>query len=374
MQQLADLQSQNRAVRQVAILTGTLSRSIIIHHIRHEEYTMRIGIMGVHYGHIGGMLQTALKAPDAELVGLVETDDGLYRRYTQKHSIPRYHSLEEMLGEAHPQLVLEGVVHAEKAGLIEACAAAGAHVLLDKPLCRTLQDWECIRGAVKEHGTELSMWFTARSYPPFIALRQAVLEGDLGEIVSLISTHPHKLTRQGGPAWYFDPEAYTGTFHDVACHGVDQVRWLTGAECVGVHALQTCKKFVEEPPLIDHVQASFQLSNGSLATLTADWLTPQASSSFGDTRFILMGTQGSAHLRAYAGDHLLIVSDKKGTREAKLPPDRGAAFVQDMIQALERGTELFIPTRDVLAVSKACLVAQESARCNGEFLRIDEPY
>ena len=332
---------------------------------------MRIGIMGVHYGHIGGMFQSALQARDGELVGLVEADDALYANYTREQSIPRFHSLEDMLEEARPELVLEGVRHADKTTLIEACAAAGAHVLLDKPLCRTLEDWERIRHAVEEHGIELSMWFTSRSHPPFIALREAVLAGELGEIVSLISTHPHKLSRESGPAWYFDPEAYTGTFHDVACHGVDQVRWLTGAECVGVHALQTCKKFTEAPPLIDHTQASFQLSNGSLATLTADWLTPSASPSFGDTRFILMGTEGSAHLRAYAGDHLLIVSDKKGLREPEFPPDRSGAFVQDMIEALGRGDDLFITTRDVLAVARACLIAQESARRSGEFLPIE---
>jgi predicted dehydrogenase len=331
---------------------------------------MRIGVMGVHYGHIGGMFQSAVKADEGEIVGLVEADDALYERYTQEHAVPRYESLEEMLTEARPELVLEGVTHPEKVGLIEACADASVHVLLDKPLCRTLDDWTRIRDAVVRSGITLSMWFTSRSHPPFIALRRAVEAGELGEIVSLISTHPHKTTRQSAPSWYFDPDVYTGTFHDVACHGVDQVRWLTGAECVGVHSLQTCKRFTDEPRLTDHTQASFQLSNGSLATLTADWLTPQPARSFGDTRFILMGTEGSAHLRAYAGDHLLVISNRNGISEPEFPADRNPVFVQKFIQALSRGEEPFISTQDVLAVSQACLMAQESARRGGEFLEI----
>ena len=121
---------------------------------------------------------------------------------------------------------------------------------------------------------------------------------------------------------------------------------------------------------MDHAQASFQLSNGSLALLTADWLTPRLSPSFGDTRFILMGTEGSAHLRAYAQDHLLVISNARGVREPGMPADRGRLFVQDMIEAIGRGEEPFINTRDVLAVAQACLIAQESARRDGQFLEI----
>ena len=83
-----------------------------------------------------------------------------------------------------------------------------------------------------------------------------------------------------------------------------------------------------------------------------------------------MGTEGSAHLRAYAQDHLLIVSNKRGAYEPELPTGTGSTFVADMIDAIERGDELFIPTRDVLATAQACLIAQESAKRGGEFLEI----
>ena len=328
---------------------------------------MRIGIMGVHYGHIGGMIQSALQASNGEIVGLVEEDDALCERYG---SIPRFATLEEMIDRARPELILEGLIHHEKTALVETCAGAGIHLLLDKPMCRTLDDWERMRRAVAASSIHVTMWFTSRSYPPFIALRQATLDGTLGTIASLVSTHPHKITRATAPPWYFDPEQYTGAFHDLACHGVDQVRWLTGAECVGVHALATCKRFTDEPSMEDHVQASFALSDGSLATLTADWLTPQASPAFGDTRFIIMGTAGSAHLRAYAGDHLLIATNEGDPYTPELPEGRSDEFVANLIDAIEGGDDPFIPTRSVFATAQACLLAQESARQGGAFLPI----
>ena len=331
---------------------------------------MRIGIAGLHYGHIGGILASVFAARDAELVGVVEADESHCERHLGARPIRRYQSIDALLAEARPDLVVEGLRHDEKAELVEKCAAAGCHVLLDKPLCRTLDDWTRMRNAVKTHSTQLSMWFTSRSYPPFVALREIVASGELGELVSLISTHPHKLRRETATPWYFDSNIYTGTFHDLAGHGVDQIRWLTGAEFTGVHAQWTCKRFTDTPQLIDHAQASFSLSDHSLATLTADWPTPQASPSFGDTRFIVMGTRGSAHLRAYAQDHLYVVSEAKGAYEPELPPSRGSHFVQDLIEAIERGQTPFINTRDVLATTHACLQAQESAKLGGQFIEL----
>ncbi len=330
---------------------------------------MRVAVMGAHDGHIGGMLQSARTANNVELVGIVEPDDEIYNRVTAKHPIPRYHSLEEMIAEARPELLLEGLNHAEKTDVVVKAASAGIHLLLDKPLCRSMDDWRIMKDAVEKSGVKVSMWYTSRSYAPFVRLREHLLAGDLGEPVSFISTHPHKLG-PNRPDWYFEPEVYTGVFHDLACHGVDQIRWLAGAEYTGVHAVSACMRS-HPGPIDDHVQASFTLSSGATAVLTADWLTPQPSPSFGDTRFIIMGTRGSAHLRAYAGNHLLIVSDTLGVIEPSFDDVQASPFVQEMVEAIEAGQEHFISTHDVFAVAKACLTAEESARQGGKFLSID---
>ena len=330
---------------------------------------MKIGIIGIHYGHISGMFHSAVNAPNGEIVGIVESDDALCEKYTADRNITRFATLDLMLEKAKPDLVIEGLEHHEKTPVIETCAASGVHMLLDKPLCRTREELQRIKTAVTKNNIKFSTFFTSRSYGAFIALRQAVQNGDLGDLVSLITTHPHKLGANP-PALYFDADKYVGTFHDLAGHGVDQVRWLTGAEYTGVHALGALKKHTGSGLTFDHVQASFQLDNGALATATADWLTPKDARSFGDTRFIIMGTEGSAHLRAYADDHVLIVSNKSGTYEPELPPSTNHAFVENMIDALSRGEENSISTDDTLAVANACITAEESARQGGKFLTI----
>lgn len=329
---------------------------------------MRIGVMGAHDGHIGGMMRSALDASNVEMVGIVEDSDPHYERFTRERHIPRYESLDQMISEARPELIIEGLNHAEKTELVVKAANAGIHLLLDKPLCRTMQDWEQMKAAVGKNGIKVSMWYTSRDYAPFVKLREHILSGDLGDMVSFISTHPHKLGKNR-PNWYFDPNVYTGVFHDLACHGVDLIRWLTGADYTGVHAVASTMR--EHPgPFVDHTQASFTMSNGASAVLTADWLTPNVSPSFGDTRFIIMGTKGSAHLRAYAANDLLIVSDTIGIIDPDIHNVRVRPFVEQMVDALERGEEHFISTADVFAVAKACLIAQQSAEAGGTFLPI----
>ena len=329
---------------------------------------MKIGIAGVHDGHISGMFSSALSAPNGETIGIYEPDDGLFHQYADEHGLDRYENLESLVEAS--DVILEGMRHDEKADLVELCARHKTHAYLDKPLCRSDDDLQRIEKALNESRIRLTMHFTSRCHPPFVALREAVLNGELGEIVSLVTTHPHMLC-SAAPEWYFDPERYAGTFHDLAGHGVDQVLWLTESSATAVHALGTLKRWTNKPRLVfDHVQASIELANGALATATADWLTPHNSPSFGDTRFIIMGTAGSAHVRAYAEDGLLICSEKSGRYTPQLPEGGTQRFVEVMIDAFERGEENFVSTRDVLMAARVGLAAQRSARNGGGLVHL----
>ena len=96
-----------------------------------------------------------------------------------------------MIEDARPELILEGCIHPEKTELVEVAAAAGVHVLL---ISRYALAWTTgsVKAAVKNRHSCL-VWFTSRSHPSFMALKECYLNGDLGEIVSAISTHPHRL-------------------------------------------------------------------------------------------------------------------------------------------------------------------------------------
>ena len=71
--------------------------------------------------------------------------------------------------------------HAHRAVAV-ACAEAGKHILVEKPLATTVEDAEAIVAAADEAGVTLMVDFHNRANPPMVATRDAVARGDLGKV------------------------------------------------------------------------------------------------------------------------------------------------------------------------------------------------
>ena len=64
-----------------------------------------------------------------------------------------------------------------------ACAEAGKHLLVEKPLATTVADAEAIVAASERAGVTLMVDFHNRLNPPMVAAREAVARGDIGKPV-----------------------------------------------------------------------------------------------------------------------------------------------------------------------------------------------
>ena len=84
-----------------------------------------------------------------------------------------------------------------------------------------------------------------------------------------------------------------------------------------------------------------------------------------------MGTEGSAHLRAYAENGLLICSESKGRYCPELPETSNARYVELAVDAFSRGQEASVSTQDIMSVARTCLAAERSAKLGGELIRLD---
>lgn len=332
---------------------------------------MKFGIAGVHYGHFGMIVKDALQNDEVEVVGIAEADEALRAEWCETCACDGFTRVEDMLDRAEPDVIVEGSRIDEKAGLVRLCADSGTHLVLDKPLGLSLEELESMAAAVRESGIELSMYFTLRYWPPFFGLKQVVAEGKLGKIVTMISTHPHKLSSvQRHPAWMYERAAYPGTLCDIACHGLDFCRWLTGAEPVRAFATHGNVKLPDRTDFEDHARTCFELDGGSTALVTADWLWPEEAPSFGETRVIVTGTEGTATLRAWTKSELEVALTGTGVEQVPMPTVELKQFVDDFVAAIKAGNAPPISNRDVFQTAHACLLARESADNDGVPVRV----
>lgn len=337
---------------------------------RRKDEDMKIGVAGVHYGHVGGMVSYAAQVAGVEIVGIAEADEKLLAEACKRYKCQGYTRLEDLLSHTQPDLVIEGVRIDEKAELIRLCAEAKVHVLLDKPLGLSHEELATMREQVRKAGIQLSMWFSLRFSDQFVALKRAVDAGRLGKIVTMISTHPHKLHLSSRPAWFFDRKHYPGSLCDFACHGLDYCRWLAGAEPVRVLATAGNVSVPDKPQFDDHARCFFQMSDGSTAIVTGDHLWPDDAPSFGEGRVIVTGSRGTATLRAWTKAELEIAEEGKGLRDEPTPKIDPKQFLADLFADLKAGKTPLISNRDVFQTAHACLLARDSADEGGKVKEI----
>ena len=119
------------------------------------------------------------------------------------------------------------------ADLIELAAAAGKHVLCQKPLATTLADCDRIIAAIRQAGVKFSMAFQMRHDPVNQKIKELLDAGAVGRVA--VARRRHAIGAllspefvNGPTHWHVDPVVNVGMFFDDAMHAADWFYWLLG--------------------------------------------------------------------------------------------------------------------------------------------------
>ncbi len=170
--------------------------------------------------------------PVARLLGAVGTSAERSQAFAARLGLPRsYAGLDAALSDPQVEalhLCTPPHTHLEMAARV---AAAGRHLLIDKPLARTVAEGEAIVATCARAGIRLAGLFQHRFIPQAQALRQAVTEGRLGRIV----------LADCAVKWWREPGYYSGStwrarrategggaLINQAIHSIDLLQWFAG--------------------------------------------------------------------------------------------------------------------------------------------------
>jgi predicted dehydrogenase len=108
---------------------------------------------------------TALE--DAELVGVTSRDLGRAQEFAARHGARlATTSLDELLADPAVEIVYVATPNAQHPDAVKAAAAAGNHVLCEKPLATSVEEAEEAVDACRAAGVKLGINFQTRHYPP----------------------------------------------------------------------------------------------------------------------------------------------------------------------------------------------------------------
>lgn len=143
---------------------------------------------------------------------------------------------------------------------------AGKHVFCEKPVDHELAKIELVEAALKASGKNLKyqVGFNRRYDHNFRALRQAVLDGKIGDVQFIrVSSRDPQVPHAGFV------KSSGGLFLDMMIHDLDMIRYLSGSEVVEVYAQGAV---LIDPAIgaagdVDTATVSAKMANGALALI-----------------------------------------------------------------------------------------------------------
>jgi predicted dehydrogenase len=214
----------------------------------------------------------------------------------------------------HVHVATPNDAHAE---VVRACAAAGRHVLCEKPMATSLADAEAMVAACAEAGVRYATAHNQRFHPAHVALAELVAAGALGTVTQGRVHYACRPPAWWGPAdWHFDPaRAGGGAVFDLAPHGLDLLAALTQTRIAEVTALR--QRALLEHPVEDGGVVVARYGPGDLlGVVQVAYTCPEA---FPRRRLELVGTRAMAiatdTMGQDPGGEVVLIDAADGRRE-----------------------------------------------------------
>lgn len=232
---------------------------------------VRTGIIGC-----GGIAQRHADAlsglPEAEFAACCDLDGARAEKLAEAHGVPHvFTDVGECLKSGAVDAVLVCTPHPSHAAVVIAAAAAGVHMLCEKPLTIDLEESDRMVAAAARAGVKFGGIFQRRFWPAAQRVRRAIDDGKLGT-----PTMGECQVRIWRPRAYFARDAWRGKWAtegggalmNQAVHVIDLFQWYMGpvTEIYGRYDTLRAGDYID---VEDHVVATVRFAGGGMGIIEA---------------------------------------------------------------------------------------------------------
>ncbi|MBC7745215.1 MAG: Gfo/Idh/MocA family oxidoreductase [Flavobacterium sp.] len=265
---------------------------------------IKVAILGAGYISDIHMESYRRFIPEAEIVAVYARDLAKAKKFALKHKIPFWvDDLEMAITGSECEVVdicIPNFLH-HSATLL--AAAAGKHVIVEKPLAVTLEQADEMIEACKVNHVKLMYAEELCFAPKYERAREMVKEGAVGEIYMLKQSEKHS-----GPHsdWFYDINlSGGGVIMDMGCHALGWFRWMLGnAKVQSVYATMKTVLHQERTSGEDNSVIIVEFENGVTAVAENSW----AKHGGMDDRCEIYGSAGVIYADLFMGNSALTYS------------------------------------------------------------------
>ena len=267
----------------------------------------------------------------------------------------------------------------------EAAAAAGKHVLVEKPMAASVSDCDAMISVCAKAGVNLSVVKTQRFRDLLVEVKRLIVSGAIGPIrlMSVSDTFPVSVAHSVliGKRWILEPEN-AGLFCDMASHVADFMLWLTEARPKQLFALvpgfasPVTDGDDSAPFRNETIMAQIEFENGVVAQYLTSPDVPVPGHRSGRFHFQIVGATGVMDFKGF--EYLDLTRDGVWERAITAPsfdvwrdvkaPERLAphvGVVQQFIDSIREKRRPQVTGEDGRAAIEICQGCRISAASKG---------
>jgi predicted dehydrogenase len=308
----------------------------------------------------------------ARLAGVASPSPGNAAKFAEKWGIPQHFTDYRRLYDSREiDLVVIGAPNDLHCQLVCDAAAAGKHVVVEKPLCLNLAEADRMIDACRSANVKLMYAEELCFAPKYVRLKELLDSGALGRPTLLKQAEKH----DGPHAPHFWDVARSGggVAMDMGCHAIQFFRWLLGnAKITSVYAQMSTDVHTDKTRGDDNALVILEFENGVTALAEESWTKLGGM----DDRAEVYGSEGVAYADLLRGNSIVTYSttgydyavekagSTKGWSFTIYEEAWNYGFPQEMahfVDCVREGRQPLVTGEDGRVVLEAIFAAYESA-------------
>ena len=208
---------------------------------------------------------------NAEILAVASPTPGNAETFAGEFNIPNHFTdYQQLLELAELDMVVIGAPNHLHCEMTVAAAAAGKHVVCEKPLCLNLAEADQMIDACRTAGVKLMYAEELCFAPKYVRLKQLLESGALGTPTLIKQSEKHS-----GPHadHFWDVErSGGGVAMDMGCHAIEFFRWMLGRPAIkSVYAQMSRLVHGEKTRGDDNALIVVEFENGCIALAEESW-------------------------------------------------------------------------------------------------------